>query len=131
SPRRSVNSMGVPTCDSKPNAWAAVVAHATKNGRERCNTSANISRLATRASISGPGVPVLQAAPMSELEDILDQALAQRKPLVAALHPDTDCYRLFHGATEGWPGLAVDRYGPQLLVQTWQALLTEAQLDAI
>lgn len=23
----------------------------------------------------------------------------------------TDCYRLFHGAVEGCPGLTVDRYG--------------------
>lgn len=24
---------------------------------------------------------------------------------------NTDCYRLFHGAVEGCPGLTVDRYG--------------------
>lgn len=27
------------------------------------------------------------------------------------LEEQTDCYRLFHGAVEGCPGLTVDRYG--------------------
>lgn len=51
----------------------------------------------------------------------LDVALARRSSLLEALHASgTDCYRLLHGATEGRPGLAVDRYGPVLLVQTWR-----------
>jgi len=51
----------------------------------------------------------------------LDVALVQREPLLTALHSDnTDCYRIFHGAVEGRPGLAVDRYGPVLLFQTWR-----------
>lgn len=27
------------------------------------------------------------------------------------LEEETDCYRLYHGAVEGCPGLTVDRYG--------------------
>ena len=34
-----------------------------------------------------------------------------------SLHAEgTDCYRLFHGAVEGRPGLTVDVYGALLLV---------------
>ncbi len=53
--------------------------------------------------------------------DAMDAALHRRGELLDRLHAeDTTCYRLFHGATEGVPGLAVDRYGPVLLVQTWR-----------
>lgn len=39
-------------------------------------------------------------------------ALAAREPLMRKLMEEkTDCYRLFHGAVEGCPGLTVDRYG--------------------
>ena len=44
----------------------------------------------------------------------------------------TDCYRVFHGATEGVPGLSIDRYGTQLLIQTWRPeLIDEADIDHI
>ncbi|MCB9778591.1 MAG: class I SAM-dependent methyltransferase [Alphaproteobacteria bacterium] len=60
------------------------------------------------------------------------EAIAARAGLMEALAAeDTDCLRLFHGATEGRPGLAVDRYGPLLLVQTWRRPLTEPTLAAI
>ncbi|MEN0066035.1 MAG: class I SAM-dependent methyltransferase [Myxococcota bacterium] len=59
----------------------------------------------------------------------LDEALARREPLVDALQAEgTDCYRLFHGAVEGHPGLTIDRYGPVLLVQTWR---TPVPVDAV
>jgi hypothetical protein len=32
---------------------------------------------------------------------------------------DTDAWRIFHGVTEGRPGLSIDRYGPLLLAQIW------------
>lgn len=39
-------------------------------------------------------------------------ALAARLPLMRRLaEEETDCYRLFHGAVEGCPGLTIDRYG--------------------
>ena len=67
---------------------------------------------------------------MTELTAALQRALDLRAELLPQLRADkTDCYRLFHGATEGRPGLAVDRYGPQLLVQTWRHMLDEADLD--
>jgi 23S rRNA (cytosine1962-C5)-methyltransferase len=66
------------------------------------------------------------------LEEDLARALVRRSALLARLHVEgTDCYRLFHGAAEGRPGLAVDRYGPVLLVQTWRAPLGAGDLDRI
>lgn len=62
--------------------------------------------------------------------DLLRAALDRRRPLLDAL-PETDCVRLFHGVAEGCPGVAVDRYGPVLLVQTWQAPLADGLLAAL
>jgi len=57
---------------------------------------------------------------MSSLDQALRAALAARETLLTQLHSQgTDCYRLFHGSQEGAPGLTADRYGPQLLVQTF------------
>ncbi|MCA9792637.1 MAG: class I SAM-dependent methyltransferase [Candidatus Eremiobacteraeota bacterium] len=49
---------------------------------------------------------------------ILD-AIARRRDLIARLTAEgTDCFRLFHGRVEGWPGLTIDSYGPLVLVQS-------------
>ncbi|HCP46354.1 MAG TPA: SAM-dependent methyltransferase [Deltaproteobacteria bacterium] len=54
------------------------------------------------------------------LPAVVFTAIDRRRALLERLHQEqTDCYRLFHGAVEGRPGLAVDRYGPVLLVQSW------------
>ncbi len=51
-------------------------------------------------------------------EAILNAALERRKTLCDLLRTEgTDCYRLFHGATEGSPGLSIDRYGPLIFAQ--------------
>lgn len=56
----------------------------------------------------------------------------RRRELFAALEAEgTDCVRLFHGAVEGRPGLAIDRYGPILLAQSWGAPLDEGTREAI
>jgi 23S rRNA (cytosine1962-C5)-methyltransferase len=61
---------------------------------------------------------------MPSLTQALDAALARRQPLLETLQAQgTDCYRLFHGSQEGVGGLTVDRYGPQLLVQTFHQSL--------
>lgn len=66
---------------------------------------------------------------MSSLPQSLREALARRQPLLDELHVQgTDCYRLFHGSQEGAPGLTVDRYGPQLLVQSFHQPLTQDEL---
>jgi 23S rRNA (cytosine1962-C5)-methyltransferase len=60
------------------------------------------------------------------------EALARRKELLATLEAEgTDCVRLFHGAVEGQPGLAIDRYGPVLLTQSWGAPIDEAMRATI
>lgn len=69
---------------------------------------------------------------MSALTDVVARALARRSGLLEDLAAEgTDCVRLVHGIAEGAPGLAVDRYGPVLLVQTWRAPLAPGELDAI
>lgn len=68
----------------------------------------------------------------SETLDRIATAIDRREPLLARLATEgTDCVRLFHGATEGHPGLTVDRYGPVLLVQTWREPLGPGALEAI
>ncbi len=58
---------------------------------------------------------------MSDPSPLVRPAIASRATLLASLHQQqTDCYRLLHGTVEGAPGLAIDRYGPLLLVQTWR-----------
>ena len=63
----------------------------------------------------------------------LDRALSLRTQLCQEwAHENTNCYRVFHGATEGVPGLNIDRYGTQLLVQTWRTeLFNEADLGPL
>ena len=66
---------------------------------------------------------------MSTLIQALSVALDNRQPLLAQLHQQgTDCYRLFHGSQEGASGLTIDRYGPQLLVQSFH---TRLERDAL
>ncbi|MWV11669.1 SAM-dependent methyltransferase [Pseudomonas sp. R-28-1W-6] len=68
---------------------------------------------------------------MPALTQALRAALDARQGLLGELHDQgTDCYRLFHGSQEGAPGLTADRYGPQLLVQSFhQSLERDALLD--
>ena len=64
--------------------------------------------------------------------DHLRQALENRSDLLRKLHAEnTDCYRLFHGTNEGVSGLTIDRYGPQLLIQTFHEGITEAEADEL
>ncbi|MGK5083272.1 class I SAM-dependent methyltransferase [Bdellovibrionota bacterium FG-1] len=63
---------------------------------------------------------------------LFDQAFNRRKALLAALLSEgTDCYRLFHGVSEGIPGLTIDRYGSLILVQTFREPLTSDELRTI
>lgn len=43
----------------------------------------------------------------------------------------TDAYRLFHGISEGRPGLTIDRYGPLILLQTFREGLMPEEWDAM
>ncbi len=69
---------------------------------------------------------------MSSLDQALRAALDARQPLLAELHQQqTDCYRLFHGSQEGAPGLTADRYGAQLMVQSFHQPLERDDLLAL
>ncbi|MBH3337905.1 class I SAM-dependent rRNA methyltransferase [Pseudomonas mendocina] len=69
---------------------------------------------------------------MPSLDQALRAALDARQQLLVELHAQgTDCYRLFHGSQEGAPGLTVDRYGPQLLVQSFHQPLQSDELQTI
>ena len=51
--------------------------------------------------------------PSTSLPTLVEHALEARSELLQGLHQtETSLYRVFHGATEGHPGLTVDRYGP-------------------
>ena len=67
---------------------------------------------------------------MSLIQSLRD-ALTRRSALLSQLQEQgTDCYRLFHGSQEGAPGLTIDRYGAQLLVQSFhQPLEREVLLE--
>jgi 23S rRNA (cytosine1962-C5)-methyltransferase len=63
---------------------------------------------------------------------LLAAALERRGALLERLAAEgTDCYRLFHGIAEGAPGLAIDRYGPILLLQTWREPLDVSDVEAL
>lgn len=70
--------------------------------------------------------------PEPNLTEVLAAALARREPLFAACRAEqTDCYRLLHGSAEGIPGLTLDRYGPQLLIQSFHKPLSPEGLEQI
>src|SRR5471032_3678370 len=66
---------------------------------------------------------------MTPLNQALRAALDYRQDLINELHAQgTDCYRLFHGSQEGAGGLTIDRYDPQLLVQSFHQSLESDEL---
>jgi 23S rRNA (cytosine1962-C5)-methyltransferase len=69
---------------------------------------------------------------MTTTHHALSTALVNRQHLLSELHQQgTDCYRLFHGSQEGIGGLTIDRYGPQLLIQSFHQSLDSAQVQAL
>jgi 23S rRNA (cytosine1962-C5)-methyltransferase len=68
----------------------------------------------------------------TDLGDAIARALHARSALIDRLRAEgTDCYRIFHGISEGRPGLTVDRYADLVLVQTFREPLVESELQAI
>ena len=66
---------------------------------------------------------------MTLTKESLHRAHEVRAGLISDLHSEvTSCYRLFHGAAEGRPGLTIDRYGSVLLAQTWDETLSPDEL---
>lgn len=66
------------------------------------------------------------------LAGLIEKAIARRRPLIKRLHrEDTDTYRIFHGTVEGRDGLTIDRYGLQVMVQTFHEPLAPGELSLI
>jgi len=58
---------------------------------------------------------------MSSFTLQFNQALKRRESLIEKLHTEgTNSYRLFHGITEGTPGLTIDKYGDLIIMQTFR-----------
>ena len=78
---------------------------------------------------SGQGHRSNEDAPLTGL---IEQAIARREYLIKRLHEeDTDTYRIFHGTVEGRDGLTIDRYGLQVMVQTFHEPLAPGELSLI
>ncbi len=70
--------------------------------------------------------------PGAHLAGLIEKAIEKRHPLIKRLHKeDTDAYRIFHGTVEGREGLTIDRYGPQVMVQTFHEPLAPGELNLI
>jgi len=66
------------------------------------------------------------------LTNAAHKALDARGELLERLHAEgTNAYRLFHGVTEGFPGVTVDRYGSVVLVQSFREPITAQQFEAL
>jgi 23S rRNA (cytosine1962-C5)-methyltransferase len=69
---------------------------------------------------------------MTTINHALSAALVNRQSLLSELHQQgTDCYRLFHGSQEGVGGLTIDRYGPQLLIQSFHQSLNTSDVQEL
>lgn len=67
-----------------------------------------------------------------QLQQLLAKAWASRRGLLGDLERGGgDCYRIFHGVAEGMPGVSVDRYGSQILIQSFHHSLTPSQISNI
>jgi len=69
---------------------------------------------------------------MNTIKQLVQEALEKRSELFCKLEQEqTDCYRLFHGTAEGMPGVTMDRYGDQLLLQSFHSTLTSGDQQAL
>jgi 23S rRNA (cytosine1962-C5)-methyltransferase len=71
-------------------------------------------------------------AAWNDLSRVLDAAAGAREAWVSELRAGgTDCWRVLHGAVEGLPGVAVDRFGDLVLVQAFRGAGLELPLDRL
>ncbi|MCP4217849.1 MAG: SAM-dependent methyltransferase [bacterium] len=68
----------------------------------------------------------------NSLKENIITAFENRKQLKETLQAEnTDAWRLFHGATEGRPGLTIDRFGAQVLIQSFRETLEPEEIKII
>ena len=90
-----------------------VVAEMLKNGCPKWALLALLPGCLGLSAVTLAPPPNLMA-----LRPKLAAALAARSGLMPGFAVGrTDCYRCFHGAIEGEPGLTIDRYGGHVLLQ--------------
>ncbi len=71
-------------------------------------------------------------ANMKTLSSLLETAWNNRQAFLHQMDLEqTDCFRLFHGSVEGFMGLTIDRYGKNLLIQSFHEHLTDDQIHTI
>jgi 23S rRNA (cytosine1962-C5)-methyltransferase len=69
---------------------------------------------------------------MKEIITDLNKAFVRREELIKnLLNEQTNIFRIFHGTNEGHPGLTIDKYGEQILIQTFYETLSQEKLDLI
>ncbi|PCJ47585.1 MAG: SAM-dependent methyltransferase [Moraxellaceae bacterium] len=67
-----------------------------------------------------------------ELRHLLEVAWHSRQTLMQRFREEgTDCFRLFHGTAEGLPGVSIDCYGSQLLIQSFHFSLQSNRINTI
>ncbi|MBI5853595.1 MAG: class I SAM-dependent methyltransferase [Planctomycetes bacterium] len=67
-----------------------------------------------------------------DFAQLLAIAVSRRAGLVERLRAEgTDCWRVFHGATEGLPGVAIDRFGALCMVQLFRAASADCDVSAL
>ncbi len=66
------------------------------------------------------------------LTQLIQAAFLKRADLIQKLEAEgTDTWRIFHGINEGCPGLTIDRYGKQVLIQSFREPLDDAEIKEI
>ncbi len=67
------------------------------------------------------------------MQELIKTAIKARVELIEELEAEgTDTWRIFHGVKEGRPGLTIDKYGPQVLIQGFRApQLTAREISEI
>ncbi|MCA9581238.1 MAG: class I SAM-dependent methyltransferase, partial [Myxococcales bacterium] len=88
-----------------------------------------MSALADRDGPPGRTAPTFRDALEGRLRDALEARFG-----LGRRSPDTDCFRLVHGAADGLPGMALDRYGDFLVAHLEEGAVIgggEGALDAV
>ncbi len=64
--------------------------------------------------------------------ELIKTALNCRKDFIQELQLEgTDSLRLFHGINEGYPGIAIDKYGDQIIIQTFRKPIETEEIELI
>lgn len=67
-----------------------------------------------------------------EISELIIAALKKRTDFIQKLQIEgTDSLRLFHGINEGYPGIAIDKYGDQIIIQTFRKPLETKDIEEI